>query len=84
MRAGIEGLGGTHAYGDAAKVPGLVAEHGGRIRKQIDLREEDEAGRLEAEYQSYADKLAGYRRLADEKRRGTDARRRAVNDFFRS
>jgi type I restriction enzyme M protein len=47
-----------HAYGDAAKVPGLVAEHGGRIRRQIDLREEDEVGRLEAEYQTHADKLA--------------------------
>jgi len=47
-----------HAYGDAAKVRGLVAEHSGRIRKQIDLREEDEVGRLEAEYQLHADKLA--------------------------
>jgi type I restriction enzyme M protein len=48
-----------HAYGDAAKVPCLVAEHIGRIRKQIDLREEDEVGRLQAEYQEHADKLAG-------------------------
>ena len=47
-----------HAYGDAAKVPGLVTEHGGRIRRQIDLREEDEVGRLEAEYQPQAEKLA--------------------------
>jgi type I restriction enzyme M protein len=47
-----------HAYGDRALVPGLVAQHGGRIRKQIDAREEDEVGRLEAEYQSHADKLA--------------------------
>src|SRR5438093_5064230 len=47
-----------HAYGDAAKGPGLVAAHGGRIHKQIDLREEDEVGRLEAEYQPHADKLA--------------------------
>ena len=46
-----------HAYGDAAKVPGLVAEHSGRIRKQIDLREEDEVGRLQAEYQAHADTL---------------------------
>jgi len=46
-----------HAYGDAAKVPALVAEHSGRIRKQIDLREEDEVGRLHAEYQAIADKL---------------------------
>ncbi len=47
-----------HAYGDATKVPGLIAEHGGRIRRQIDLREEDEVGRLEAEYQPPAEKLA--------------------------
>jgi type I restriction enzyme M protein len=46
------------AYGDAAKVPGLVAEHSGRISKQINLREEDEVGRLMAEYQIHADKLA--------------------------
>ena len=46
-----------HAYGDGAKVPGLVAEHSERIRKQIDLREEDEVGRLEAEYQTHVDRL---------------------------
>jgi type I restriction enzyme M protein len=46
------------AYGDASKVPALVAEHSERIRKQIDLREEDEVGRLEAEYQPHAEKLA--------------------------
>jgi type I restriction enzyme M protein len=47
-----------HAYGNAAKVPGLVAEHSGRIREQIDLREEDEVGRLGAEYQTHANRLA--------------------------
>jgi type I restriction enzyme M protein len=47
-----------HAYGDATKVPSLVSEHSGRIRKLIDLREEDEVGRLEAEYQIYAEKFA--------------------------
>lgn len=47
-----------HTYGDAAKVPGLVAEHSGLIRRQIDLREEDEVGRLQAEYQAFADRLA--------------------------
>lgn len=47
-----------HAYGDAAKVPGLIAQHSGRIRNQIDLREQDEVGRLEAEYQPHAEKLA--------------------------
>ena len=47
-----------HAYGDAAKVPGLVEEHAGRIRRQIDAREEEEVGRIKAEYQSHVDKLA--------------------------
>lgn len=47
-----------HAYGDAAKVKGLVDEHAGRIRRQIDAREAEEVGRIEAEYQSHADKLA--------------------------
>lgn len=46
-----------HAYGDCAKAPGLVDEHAGRIRGQIDLREMDEVGRLEAEYQPWADRL---------------------------
>ena len=64
-----------HAYGDAAKVPGLVAEHSGRIRKQIDLREEDEVGRLEAEYQPHADKLAALdAELADARTRQGAAR----------
>jgi type I restriction enzyme M protein len=35
-----------------------VAEHSERIWKQIDFREEDEVGRLEAEYQTHADRLA--------------------------
>ena len=30
----------------------------GRIRRQIDAREEEEVGRIEAEYQSHVDKLA--------------------------
>lgn len=47
-----------HAYGDAAKVPGLVEKHSGRIRQQVDAREEEEAGRIEAEYQPHAEKLA--------------------------
>jgi type I restriction enzyme M protein len=47
-----------HAYGDAAKVPGLVNEHAGRIRGQIDAREGEDTGRIEAEYQPQADKLA--------------------------
>jgi len=47
-----------HAYGDAAKVAGLVAEHAGRIRRQIDASEDEETGRIEAEYQPQAEKLA--------------------------
>lgn len=47
-----------HAYGDAAKVSKLVKRHSRRIRRQIDAREEEEVGRLTAEYQAHADKLA--------------------------
>jgi type I restriction enzyme M protein len=47
-----------HAYGDAKKVPKLIEGHRDRIRKQIDFREEDEVGRLIAEYQPHADKRA--------------------------
>jgi type I restriction enzyme M protein len=64
-----------HAYGDASKVPALVAEHSGRIRKQVDVREEDELGRLVAEYQSSADKLAVLNtELADARTRERAAR----------
>jgi type I restriction enzyme M protein len=64
-----------HAYGDAARVPRLVAEQSGRIRRQIDLREEDEAGRLEVEYQPHADKLTALdAELADERARHSAAR----------
>ena len=48
----------VHAYGDAAKVPRLVDEHAGRIRQQIDAREEEEVGRIEAEYLPQAEKIA--------------------------
>ena len=47
-----------HAYGDASKAPGLVEEHSERIHGEIDRREADEVGRLEAEYQPQADRLA--------------------------
>lgn len=47
-----------HAYGDATKVPGLVDEHADRIRRQINAREEEEVGRIEAEYQPQAKRLA--------------------------
>lgn len=46
-----------HAYGDAEKVGKLVKQHGERIRKQIGLREEDEVGRITAEYEDFADRL---------------------------
>ena len=47
-----------HAYGDTAKAPGLVAEHRARIHQMIDRREEDEVGRIQAEYQPHIDRLA--------------------------
>lgn len=48
----------VQAYGDAAKVPGLVAKHSQRIREQINAREHDEVERLEAEYADVATRLA--------------------------
>ena len=56
------------AYGDASKVSGLVDEHGGRIRTEINRREAEEIGRLETEYQPHADKLAGLERELTEAR----------------
>ena len=56
------------AYGDASKVSGLVDEHGGRIHTEINRREAEEIGRLEAEYQPHADKLAGLERELTEAR----------------
>jgi len=47
-----------HAYGDAKKVQKLVQQHGGRIRAEIERREQEEVERLEAEYAMYADKVA--------------------------
>ena len=47
-----------HAYGDATKAPGLVAEHSERIHEEIDRLEEAEVGRIEAEYQPHIDRLA--------------------------
>ena len=46
-----------HAYGDPAKVSGLVALHNARIHDQINLREEDEAGRITTEYEGQPQKL---------------------------
>jgi len=47
-----------HAYGDAAKVPELVALHSQRIREQINQREHLEIERIEAEYTDHAARLA--------------------------
>lgn len=47
----------VQAYGDAAKVPGLVANHSQRIREQINAREHDQIERLEAEYADHATRL---------------------------
>lgn len=47
-----------HVYGDAGKVPALVAQHSQRIRAQISQREQEEVERLEAEYQEQAERLA--------------------------
>lgn len=51
-----------HAYGNGAKVAGLVERYSGLIQRQIDLREADEVGRLEAEAELHVDTL----RLVDE------------------
>jgi type I restriction enzyme M protein len=48
----------VHAYGDAAKVPGLVAQHSQRIREQINAREHEAIERLEAEYADIATRFA--------------------------
>lgn len=48
----------VQAYGDASKVPAMVAQHSQRIREQINAREHDELERLEAEYSDVAARLA--------------------------
>jgi type I restriction enzyme M protein len=47
----------VQAYGDAARVPALVARHSQRIREQINIREHDEVERLEAEYAGWVARL---------------------------
>ena len=64
-----------HAYGDAPKVLDLVAEHAGRIRGQIDAREDEETGRIEAEYQPQAEKLVALDAELAEVRKGKAAAR---------
>jgi len=58
----------VQAYGDATKVPELVAQHSGRIREQINTREHDEVERLEAEYADAATRLAKLETEVAEKR----------------
>ena len=60
-------------YGDASKVSQLVDEHSGRIRAEIDRREADEIGRIEAEYQPEANKLAGLERELTQAREAENA-----------
>ena len=50
----------VHAYGDAAKVPGLVAKYSTLIRAEIAKREQEEVERLEAEY---ADSVASLEKV---------------------
>ena len=67
-----------HAYGDASKARGFVAEHSARIHREIDRREADEVGRFEAEYQPQADRLVALDALlheAREKRRSAETKR---------
>ncbi len=40
-----------HAYGDAKKAGKLVAEHGERLKAQIDADRDDETGRIQAEWE---------------------------------
>ncbi|MHB8643629.1 MAG: type I restriction-modification system subunit M [Gaiellaceae bacterium] len=47
-----------HAYGDATKVPGLVEEHTKRLQQVVAAREQEEVGRLEAEYEPFATRHA--------------------------
>ena len=47
-----------HAYGDATQAPGLVTEHSERIHREINRRQEEEVGRVFAEYQPLTDRLA--------------------------
>jgi hypothetical protein len=58
----------VQAYGDAARVPQLVARHSGRIREQINAREYDEVERLEAEYADTAARRAKLETEVAEKR----------------
>ena len=58
----------VQAYGNATKVPALVAQHSQRVREQINAREHDEVERLEAEYADAAARLAKMETQAAESR----------------
>nr|WP_315802562.1 N-6 DNA methylase [Bradyrhizobium sp. SZCCHNS3002] len=62
----------VQAYGEAARVPDLVAQHSGRIREQINAREHDQVERLEAEYADVAARLAKLETEVAEKRAGLE------------
>jgi len=66
-----------HAYGDATKAPDLVAEHRERIHREINRWEEDEVGRILAEYQPFSDRLAA---LEAELGQALDKERTALTD----
>ena len=70
-----------HSYGDASKVPSLVQEHSEIIHCEIDRRAADEVGRIEAEYQPQADRLAalnqGLQEAREKQRAATTKRDKA-------
>jgi type I restriction enzyme M protein len=47
-----------HAYGDATRAKEQVAEHSARLRQAIDEQEADDVGRIAAEYEKEASRLA--------------------------
>jgi type I restriction enzyme M protein len=70
-----------HAYGDAEKVAELVAKHSGRIREQIRLREEEEVGRLNLEYQEHSERLVKFtEELATARAKFAEAIKKAERD----
>ena len=58
----------AQAYGDATKVPTLVAQHSQRLREQINTREFDQIERLELEYAEAAARAAKLNTAAAEAR----------------
>jgi type I restriction enzyme M protein len=78
-----------HAYGDETRVSGLVHEHRERIRRQIDLLEQDEVALVMAQYAEHAARLHDLQQavsVADEKlaRAGTSKEQgKAIADLAR-